>query len=218
MKLYPGIYGLDSLLSKRFQRPGKLDKYIRHDFRIWEAKTERDARLKDENGKIMLGDEVLADWRKRTARGAARMRAYYDVIPGADSVLTQDSRLRNEWGDPLPRIQMADSSESQSLRDDTENQIRSLFEDVVKAGGGKMLSMRPDRTQDHPGGGCRMGKDPATSVVDSLGRSHDHENLWIAGAPTVVSGGCCNGTLTFSALSLRSASAIEKELTARPEG
>jgi hypothetical protein len=30
----------------------------------------------------------------------------------------------------------------------------------------------------------------------------------VVGAPTIVSAGCNNGTLTFSALSLRSASAI----------
>src|SRR5205085_6442458 len=114
--------------SKRYQRPGKLDKYVRHDLRIWEAKTGRDARLKDETGKILLGDEVLADWRKRTVTGAARLRAYYDVIPSQNSALTLDSTLKNEWGDPLPRIQMADSSESASLREYTENQIRAVFE------------------------------------------------------------------------------------------
>jgi quinoprotein glucose dehydrogenase len=215
MKLYPGIYTLDSLLSKRYQRPGKLEKYIRHDLRIWEAKTGRDARLKDESGTVLLGDEVLADWRKRTSTGAARLRAYYDVIPGADSALTLDSTLKNEWGDPLPRIQMADSSDSRSLREYTENQIRGVFENLVRAGGGKILSIQPDRYQDHPGGGCRMGTDPSKSVANSFGRAHDHENLWIAGAPTIVSGGCCNGTLTFVALSLRSASEIAKELPAR---
>src|SRR5207247_9327054 len=121
---------------------------------ILEAKTCRDARLKDETGKILLGDEVLADWRKRTATGAARLRSYYDVIPSQNSALTLDSTLKNEWGDPLPRIQMADSSESRSLREYTENHIRSVFENMIKAGGGKILSMQVDSSQDHPGGGC----------------------------------------------------------------
>ena len=215
MKLYPGIYGEDSLISKRYQRPGKLDKYVRHDLRIWEAATGRDARLKDESGKILLGDEVLADWRKRTVTGAARLRAYYDVIPGENSTLTLDSTLKNEFGDPLPRIQMADSADSKSLREHTENHIRSVFDTIVRAGGGKILSVRVDPTQDHPGGGCRMGTDPMKSVVNSYGQTHDHENLWVLGAPTVVSGGCCNGTLTFVALTLRSAGEIAKTLPAR---
>jgi quinoprotein glucose dehydrogenase len=54
-----------------------------------------------------------------------------------------------------------------------------------------------------------MGNDPATSVVDSYGRSHDHENLWVVGAPASVSGGCANATLTFCALALRAAERID---------
>jgi quinoprotein glucose dehydrogenase len=60
-----------------------------------------------------------------------------------------------------------------------------------------------------------MGADPETSVVDPVGRSHDHENLWVVGAPTIVSSGCNNGTLTLAALSLRSSAAIAEELPAR---
>jgi quinoprotein glucose dehydrogenase len=110
---------------------------------------------------------------------------------------------------------MADSADSQSLREHTENQIRSVFDTIVRAGGGKILSVRVDPTQDHPGGGCRMGTDPMKSVVNSYGQTHDHENLWVLGAPTVVSGGCCNGTLTFVALTLRSAGEIGKNFPAR---
>ena len=65
-----------------------------------------------------------------------------------------------------------------------------------------------------------MGNDPAASVVDSWGRAHDHENLFIAGASTSVSGGCANATLTFCALALRSAHEIARGLpaTARARG
>ena len=55
-----------------------------------------------------------------------------------------------------------------------------------------------------------MGDDPATSVVDRWGRTHDHENLFVVGAPTIVSSGCANGTLTFCALSLMAAEEIAK--------
>ena len=61
-----------------------------------------------------------------------------------------------------------------------------------------------------------MGADPQASVVDAFGRSHDHRNLWVIGAPTLVTGGCNNGTLTFLALSLRSAAKLATELPRRP--
>ena len=50
---------------------------------------------------------------------------------------------------------------------------------------------------------------------DAVGRAHDHENLFVVGAPTCVSGGCNNGTLTFAALSLRSAEEIGRAFPAR---
>ena len=59
---------------------------------------------------------------------------------------------------------------------------------MAKAGNGTVLRTSVDNFQDHPAGGCRMGSDPATSVVDSWGRAHDHENLFVVGAPTCVSG------------------------------
>jgi quinoprotein glucose dehydrogenase len=57
-----------------------------------------------------------------------------------------------------------------------------------------------------------MGTDPASSVCDSVGRAHDHPNLFIVGAPTLPTGGCTNGTLTFAALTLRSADAVAAAL------
>jgi quinoprotein glucose dehydrogenase len=208
MKLYPGVYGIDSLLSKKFQRE-KTSRYVRHDLRLWETSFGRTPRLRNDAGGLLLGDAALDDWRSRTETGVVRMRAYYDVLPARESALTLDPNRKNEWGDPLPRIDFVDSDWSKELRAHTEDSIRSVFEGMVRAGGGKILNLEvDDTTYDHPGGGCRMGSDPATSVVDSFGRSHDHENLFVVGAPTVVSGGCNNGTLTFSALSLRSAEAI----------
>lgn len=209
MQLLPGIFTRDSLLSTRYQRLAPGDRYIRHDLRIWESTVGRLPRLRGEGGELLLGDAILRDWRERTAdRGSARLRAYYDVIPDRESRLTLDPGLRNRWGDPLPRIDFVDAPESIALRGVTEESIRGVFREMVRAGGGRILSEGVDEVQDHPGGGCRMGDDPSRSVVDSWGRTHDHENLFVVGAPTLVSGGCANGTLTFAALSLRSAAAI----------
>ena len=215
MKLYPGIYQMDSLLSKRFQhRDGESD-YIRHDLRIWETDFARAPRLRNDEGELLMGDALLADWRRRGERGAARLRAYYDVLPARESRLTLDSSRKTPFGDPTFRIDLADHPESQRLRVRTEEQIRGIFERLVHAGGGRILHTQGSDLQDHPGGGCRMGADPETSVVDGFGRSHDHPNLWVVGAPTIVSGGCNNGTLTFCALALRSAAKLATELPRR---
>lgn len=212
LRLYPGLNGQHSLVSKKFMRVPRGDRYLRHDLRVWESSVGREPRLADAQGKLLLGDELLQDWRRRTTTGTARVRAYYDVIPDRESALTLDAAKRTPWGDPLPRLAFRDAPESAATRAWSEERIRALFAELARAGDGEVLSARSDSFQDHPAGGCRMGSDPATSVTDSWGRTHDHENLFVVGAPTCVSGGCANATLTFCALSLRSASEIGKSV------
>ncbi len=221
MRLLPGMAFGHSLVSTYFQRPtaasgpGLPAGFARHDFRVWESTTSRGPRLRDDDGGLLLGDDLMADWRARTATGTARLRSYYDVLPDRDSRVVLDAGTRNRFGDPLPRLGFRDAPETRSLRGATEDGIRALFERVARAGGGRVLRTSVDEVQDHPGGGCRMGTDPGDSVVDPWGRSHDHENLFVVGAPTMVSGGCNNGTLTFSALSLRSAEEVGRAYPAR---
>ena len=212
LRLYPGIYGADSLLSKSYQRPGRIERYVRHDLRVWESNFARQPRLKDEAGKILLGDDVMSDWRKRTESGSARLRCYYDVPPTRENALTLDPTAKNDWGDALPRIEYVDDAAIRSLRGAAETQIRGVFDKIVAAGGGKIVQISPEQFHDHPGGGCRMGADANNSVVDPTGRTHDHENLWVVGAPNFVTGGCSNGTLTMVALTLRSATEMLKSL------
>jgi quinoprotein glucose dehydrogenase len=215
MRLYPGMNEQHSVVSKRFMRPDALRRYVRHDLRIWESASGRGPRLRNDASEIMLGDDILRDWRARTTTGTARIRAYYDVIPDRESTLTLDASAKNAWGDPMPKLQFRDSPESIELRPHTEDTIRALFERMAKAGDGELSTPRVDSFQDHPAGGCRMGTDPNTSVTDSWGRTHDHENLFVVGAPTCVSASCANGTLTFVALSLRSAAKIGEAFRAR---
>jgi choline dehydrogenase-like flavoprotein len=53
-----------------------------------------------------------------------------------------------------------------------------------------------------------MGKEADKSVVDENQRSHDHNNLYIAGSSTFPTGATANPTLTLAALSLRTAKHI----------
>jgi quinoprotein glucose dehydrogenase len=217
MELYPGINEQHSLVTKAFMRPSPSTsaRYLRHDLRVWESRVARDPRLRSESGELLLGDALLADWRKRLERGTARVRAYYDVLPARESELSLDASRKTPWGTPMPGITMRDSADSKALRQYQEEEIGKLFERLARAGNGRILRKSVDDFQDHPAGGCRMGTDASSSVVDSFGRTHEHENLFVVGAPTMPTAGCANGTLTFCALSLRSAQKIGAELAAK---
>jgi len=215
VRLYPGLNEQHSLVTKQFMRLDKRDRYVRHDLRVWESSVGRRPRLRGDDGGVLLGDELMADWRQRASQGTARVRAYYDVIPDKESALTLNESAKNQYGDPQPKLTFRDSPESAELRAHTEDSIKLLFQRMARAGNGEIIRVSVDEFQDHPAGGCRMGDDPATSVVDSHGRAHDHENLFVVGAPTSVSGGCANATLTFLAVALRQATAIGKDFPAR---
>ena len=64
-------------------------------------------------------------------------------------------------------------------------------------------------------GTYRMGSDPKTSVVDSFQRSHDYPNLYLVGSGTFPTVGTANPTITLSALALRTADSIAKNLGSR---
>lgn len=209
LELYPGINEQHSLVTKAFMRPpASSGRYLRHDLRVWESSVGREPRLRSESGELLLGDALLADWRGRVKKGTARVRSYYDVLPARESEITLDSTRKTPWGGPTAAITMRDSADSKALRSYQEAQIGELFQRLARAGNGRIMRQSVDEFQDHPAGGCRMGDDPSSSVVDSYGRTHDHENLFVVGAPTMPTAGCANGTLTFCALSLRSAAKI----------
>jgi choline dehydrogenase-like flavoprotein len=211
-EIYPGMNDQHSLISRQFFRCSSDRPFVRHDLRIWESTVGREPRLKSGDGRVLLGDALLGDWRARAKRGTARVRAYYDVHPSADSSLTLDAAARNSFGDPLPKIVHRLDAATEVRLPATKNHLTEIFNRLARAQDGKVLNVSESNYLDHPAGGCRMGTDPSSSVCDSFGRTHDHANLFVVGAPTLPTGGCTNGTLTFAAVTLRSAAEIASSL------
>ena len=207
---FPGQNMTHSLISREYFRCPPNRPFVRHDTRVWESSAGRDPRLRTADGRLLLGDELMEDWRARTKGSSVRLRAYVDVHPSADSRLTLDSAKKNRYGDPMPKIQHQFDDATRARQAATKAHVLGVFDKLAKAGNGRIVNTSEGDYLDHPGGGCRMGADPGTSVCDSFGRTHDHENLFVVGAPTTPTGGCTNGTLTFVALTLRSADEIAR--------
>jgi quinoprotein glucose dehydrogenase len=205
---FPGQNMTHSLISREFFRCPADRPFVRHDTRVWESSAGRDPRLRTADGRLLLGDELMADWRARTKGSSVRLRAYVDVHPSADSQLTLDAANKNRYGDPMPKIEHRFDEPTLARQAATKAHVLGVFNRLARASNGRIVNSGEGDYLDHPGGGCRMGTDPATSVTDSYGRTHDHENLFVVGAPTTPTGGCTNGTLTFVALTLRAAERI----------
>ncbi len=67
-------------------------------------------------------------------------------------------------------------------------------------------SAAPD--SHHVMGTCRMGHDPATSVVDAFGRLHGWDNVVVADSSVFVTSAGYGPTLTLVALAMRAAAAL----------
>ena len=211
-KLYPGMNEPYPIISREYFRCDPAKPFVRHDIQIFESAAGRRPRLKSGKGDFLFGDDLLNDWRSRTTHGVARVRMYYDTHPSPESRLTLDPINKNHLGDPMPKIvhRMDDAAEARDAA--TQEHIQTIYDRIAKANGTKILSVSKSDYQDHPSGGCRMGTDPTKSVCDSYGRTHDHSNLFVVGAPTLPTGGCTNATITFTGLTLRSTDHIARTL------
>ena len=207
-KLYPGMNEPYPIISREYFRCASDKPFVRHDIQIFESSAGRRPQLKSETGEFLYGDDLMNDWRSRTAKGVARVRMYYDSHPSRDSSLSLDPANKNHLGDPMPKIVHKLDEASEAREPATLAHIQAVYDRIAKVNGTKILSVSRSDYQDHPSGGCRMGSDPAQSVCDSYGRTHDHPNLFVVGAPTLPTGGCTNATITFVGLTLRSAEHI----------
>jgi choline dehydrogenase-like flavoprotein len=77
---------------------------------------------------------------------------------------------------------------------------------MLEAVGGRDFWTSDDTS--HLMGTCRMGSEPARSVVDADGRSWDIRNLWVCDGSLFVTSGGVNPSLTIQALALRAADRI----------
>jgi choline dehydrogenase-like flavoprotein len=110
------------------------------------------------------------------------------------------SRSRTDlFGNPIAHLIMNYSEEDRRLLDRARGLLRDWLP-RVKAGRVHELEVAWSR---HFQGACRMGRSPATSVVDADLRVHESPNLYVCGSEVFVTGGAMQPSLTIVALALR---------------
>ena len=118
--------------------------------------------------------------------------------------ITIDPTHKDAWGRPSLRLTYRDHDDDMALV--TFLQDRAL--EVAEAAGAMHTWPNPIHHQNngaHLLGTCRMGDDPATSVVDRFHRSHDIPNLFICDGSSFVTSGRGQPTMTIMALAFRAA-------------
>jgi choline dehydrogenase-like flavoprotein len=139
----------------------------------------------------------------------AGMVAICEDLPEESNRVTLDPELKDADGIPAPKITYRLSENSQAML----AHAMARGKEVLEAAGA--VATVADAPLPFAGwhlmGTCRMGTDPATSVVNEWGRSHDVPNLIIDGS-IFVTAAAVNPTNTIQALALYVADAMKRNL------
>jgi gluconate 2-dehydrogenase alpha chain len=136
----------------------------------------------------------------------ADLRIQPETLPYEDAFLDLDPRVRDRsgLGMPVVRITWDIHRNERRLIDFVEEKTRRILREMGAAQiwtGGRFTGAG----SAHDLGGCRMGTDPASSVVDPALRVWETPNLYVYGGAVFPSGGGINPTLTIQALVWRAA-------------
>lgn len=131
----------------------------------------------------------------------ARITIVGEVLPDINNCVSLSDE-KDEYG--LPRA-LVSFSYGENDRKLIAHAIEMCTQ-ILEAAGGKRAFVVPDTA--HLLGGCRMGKDPRSSVVNEYCQSHDIPNLFICDASVFVTSGGANPTETIMAIAARTADHI----------
>jgi choline dehydrogenase-like flavoprotein len=140
-----------------------------------------------------------------------------EMVPNKDSYCELDPQVVDRWGIPVLRFhwRWSDYELNQALH------MQRTSVQIIEAMGGKVIGTQAGRDADyglkaggeiiHEAGTTRMGRSPATSVLNEWCQAHECRNLFVADSGPFVSNAHKNMTWTILALSMRTAEHIVDE-------
>jgi len=130
--------------------------------------------------------------------------AHATQLPMPNNSISLDPKLTDAWGLPAIRMTFADHPNDLKLYAYLLDRAIELLD---AAGATRRWAYPLERVfpEVHLLGTCRMGNDPATSVVDRFNRTHDIPNLFLVDGSSLVTSGRGQPTMTIQALAFRAA-------------
>ncbi len=147
--------------------------------------------------------------RTRKIVWAMSLLPFGEVLPSPDNRVTLSPSRVDAWGVPLPVIDAAHGPNEHAMMREA---ARDAAEMLAAAGcvditpweeAGARLTPPGDRI--HEMGTARMGRDPATSVLNGWCQAHEVPNLFVSDGAVMTSSASMNPSLTYMALSARAA-------------
>lgn len=131
------------------------------------------------------------------------MVGYGEMLPDHSNRVSLDHLNRDAWG--LPSLKIDAEFKANELEMNADMTASSL--EMLEAFGGteSVIWQQMSKLGEsiHEMGTARMGRDPATSVLDPFNRLWDAPNVYVTDGAAMASSACQNPSLTYMALTAR---------------
>ena len=146
----------------------------------------------------------------RSFPAACRSHCHGTSLAVESNNVTLDPELKDAWGMPAMRVTYKDHPDDLANARFLQDRGAEILEAAGALQGDESAGQPSRRVSVHLLGTCRMGNDPATSVVDKYHRSHDVPNLFICDGSSLVTSGRGQPTMTIQALAFRAGEHIAR--------
>ena len=126
-----------------------------------------------------------------------------ETIPKETNTVSLSKDKKDEWGMPQLNINIAYDDNDEKMVKDFQEQMTEMY---TKAG---FTNIRVDDSKQAPGldihemGGCRMGNDPKTSMLNKWNQMHACNNVFVTDGACMTSTSTQNPSLTYMAFTAR---------------
>jgi len=151
----------------------------------------------------------LKDYMRQTFGHSAGIVNVGEQLPDERNYIELDPEVRDDYGIPVPRINFAPRENDRLMLKAMKKNVMEIY-DAASASDILYMRYKPG-SSSHNYGGCRMGNNPKSSVLNSFCQSHDVPNLFVVDSSCFVTTGTANPSLTIQAIAVRASEYIVEQ-------
>lgn len=128
-----------------------------------------------------------------------------ECLPNPDNFVELDPVVKDRWGIPALRIHCRWRENERAMLQDMAVTAAEMLEAAGATNIRTFVEDNPPGLTIHEMGTARMGRDPATSVLNAFNQAHDVKNLFVTDGACMASSANQNPSITYMALTARAA-------------
>ena len=186
---------------------GTVDFLLRHPNPISKAMSEK----WDDDDRLVWGRPLQKHLKSLfTDSQYLRYEIFCDWLPTDNCFVDLDRAVRDKWQTPVAKVRIGYHQHDLKVGHYINAHAIRVLEKMGAQNIRSNISGSPP--QNLVAGGCRFGKDPASSVLDPDCRAHDVDNLYVTDGSFMPTGGSVPYTWTIYANAFRVADRIKDSL------